>query len=162
MRKALFAPWRMEFIENHERLQGCVLCSMVEAKDDTKHHILARGKFSYVVMNKYPYSHGHMMVVPYRHEADFALLNLDELKEIGELTQRVVRLIRRDFQAVGFNIGINLGKAAGAGIDAHVHQHIVPRWVGDFNFMPVLAETKVISEHLDQTFKKLLSSWKTE
>jgi ATP adenylyltransferase len=159
MKHPLFAPWRMEFIENADDKKGCALCNLYQSKDDEKNHVIDRGKSTYVVMNKYPYSHGHLMVVPYRHENDWTRLTTDELIEMGSFTQKALRVMKRDFQADGFNVGVNLGRAAGAGIEDHVHQHIVPRWVGDFNFMPLFSETKIISEHLDQTFKRLTTSW---
>lgn len=159
LRHTLFAPWRMEFIENPESDSGCVLCKIHEADQDSEKHVIARGAMSYVVLNKFPYSHGHMMVVPYRHENDWTNLSSEEIAEIGSFTQTAIRIISKNFNTDGFNIGVNLGRAAGAGIEDHVHQHIVPRWVGDFNFMPLLSETKVISEHLDRTYQRILESW---
>ncbi|MDB5037312.1 MAG: histidine triad protein [Bacteriovoracaceae bacterium] len=159
MRHTLFAPWRMEFIENHDAEKECVLCKIPNAKMDAENHLIFRGKYCYVIMNKFPYSHGHLMVIPFRHEKDWTELNRDELLEMNELTQKALRVLKNELEANGFNIGVNLGKAAGAGIEGHVHQHIVPRWIGDFNFMPLLSETKIISEHLDQTYKKLSSGW---
>jgi len=155
----LFAPWRMEFIEKKPDLH-CVFCEMIKGGDDQKAQILHRGKHSYVVMNKFPYSNGHLLVVPYRHEKDWPNLTKEEVLELGEFTQKAVQVLSDILHAEGFNLGVNLGKAAGAGIERHVHQHIVPRWVGDYNFMPLLSEVKVISEHLQTTYRKLLEAWK--
>lgn len=159
MRKALFAPWRMSFIEKSKSKDSCVLCSIHLKNDDAESHIIAREEKVYLVMNKFPYSHGHLMVVPYRHEKNWTKLSADELAEMAKLTQRAIRVISKHFDTDGFNIGVNLGRAAGAGIEDHVHQHLVPRWVGDFNFMPLLSETKVISEHLDRTYERILKAW---
>jgi ATP adenylyltransferase len=157
--KTLFAPWRMEFIEGPEPISGCVLCDIAQNSDDPAFHVLEKRKHAYVVMNKYPYSHGHLMVVPCRHEASWAQLSQEEGAEIFELTQRALVTLGKALNAQGYNMGMNLGRVAGAGIEAHVHQHIVPRWSGDFNFMPLLAETKMISEHLDATYAKLKEMW---
>ncbi len=157
----LFAPWRMSFIEKHDDSKGCVLCQILSEVDSAKEpQILKVGKHAYVVMNKFPYSNGHLMVVPKRHEGDWLNLNSEELLELNQLTQESIRVLKSVFQPQGFNIGVNLGRAAGAGIEQHVHQHIVPRWVGDINFMPLLAEVKVISEHLQTTYHRIKQAWK--
>lgn len=151
----------MSFIEGHETSKECVLCQIPKANEDEKRLLLARGKCNYVVMNKFPYAHAHLMVVPLRHERDWTQLTSEELLELNQLTQKSLRVLKSCFQPEGFNLGVNLGKPAGAGIEAHVHQHIVPRWTGDFNFMPLLSETKVISEHLETTYERLRKAWDT-
>jgi ATP adenylyltransferase len=158
--KPVFAPWRMEFVENFKPSDGCPLCKIVSTTDDEKLQIIGRGKSAFVVMNKYPYSNGHLMVIPNRHESEWVNLSKDEVTELAELTQKALKALKRSLNPEGFNVGINLGKAAGAGIEAHVHQHIVPRWIGDTNFMPLLAEVKVISEHLETTYQKIRKVWK--
>jgi len=155
----LFAPWRMAFLEKHDENSGCVLCSIVQSKSDEEMQILKRGKHCYVVMNKYPYGNGHLMVVPNRHEGDWTKLESGELLELFGLTQDAIRALTQAFQPQGFNLGVNLGRAAGAGVEGHVHQHIVPRWLGDVNFMPLFSEVKVISEHLTTTFLRLKEAW---
>lgn len=159
---SLFAPWRMEFIESNKQGGDCVLCSIPGAQDLATTLCLHKAKYCYVVLNKFPYSHGHLMVVPYRHENNWTNLTSDELLELSLLTQKAIRILKKSFQAEAFNLGVNLGRAAGAGIESHVHQHIVPRWTGDFNFMPIFAETKVISEHLQKTFERLKAEWSNE
>jgi len=156
---SLFAPWRMEFIEKNGHYDSCVLCDIGKSDHREKDYVLWMGRLNYVVLNRFPYTHGHLMVVPLVHECDWTKLQPDTLAEMAELSQRAIRVFRSELKCEAFNMGVNLGRAAGAGIEAHVHQHIVPRWVGDFNFMPLLAETKVISEHLDATFARLKKGW---
>ncbi len=150
----------MEFIENHTSAVDCVLCSLLQDPDQMKVLIIAKSKSCYCVMNKFPYAHGHLMVVPNRHEKDWTQLTKEELLDLNETTQKAMRVLREAFKPDGFNLGVNLGRAAGAGIEGHVHQHIVPRWVGDYNFMPLFSETKVISEHLSTTHKRISEVWK--
>jgi ATP adenylyltransferase len=157
--EALFAPWRMSFIEKHDDKKGCVLCQISETKSDQEMQILKRGKTCFVVMNKYPYATGHLMVIPYRHESNWTELKENEILELSQLTQQAIRALTAAFKPEGFNLGVNLGRAAGAGIEGHVHQHIVPRWSGDVNFMPLFAEVKVISEHLEETYRRLVKAW---
>jgi len=156
--KPLFAPWRMEFIEKHDPSKGCVLCAVLKG-DVEGNQIIHKGKYNFVIINKFPYSNGHIMVVPNRHEGDWTKLTRDELLDLNELTQKALIALKAALNPQGFNMGVNLGKPAGAGIETHVHQHIVPRWVGDVNFMPLLSETKQISEHLETTFKKIKKAW---
>ena len=146
-RKNIWAPWRMEYITG-DKSGGCFLCRMFREKQDAKNHVLARGRTCAAVMNRYPYSTGHLMVAPYRHVADIVKLTRAESAEMMELTARCVAALRRAMNPQGFNIGINLGDAAGAGLKDHIHLHIVPRWIGDTNFMPVLADVKVMPQSL--------------
>ncbi len=124
--------------------------------------ILHRGPRTYVVMNRYPYNNGHLMIVPYRHCADLEQLSAEDSLELMQESQRATRILHREFGAEGFNVGFNLGKAAGAGIAEHVHVHVVPRWVGDTNFMPVLADTKVMPDYLEATYEKLVPFFREE
>ena len=150
----LWAPWRLEYIVG-EKTDGCIFCVFPKEYDDPKYKILARGSHAFVIMNTFPYSNGHLLIVPYRHTGDFAELSDEESLEILQLTQRCVRVLKEAFGPDGFNIGVNQGTAAGAGIADHIHLHIVPRWNGDTNFMPVFADIKVIPEALEKTYDKL-------
>jgi ATP adenylyltransferase len=150
----IWAPWRLEYITG-EKVDGCIFCVFPSRNSDEASRILARGKHAYVIMNAFPYSNGHLLVAPYRHIADFGELNEDESLEIMRLGQTCCAALKTICRPDGFNIGWNIGTAAGAGIAGHVHMHIVPRWNGDTNFMPVLADVKVIPEALDVTYAKL-------
>jgi ATP adenylyltransferase len=138
-----------------EKPEGCILCEKPKQSSDALNYILYRGDKNFIIMNTYPYNPGHLMIAPYRHEASLEGLTDAELHEHFEIVRRSIKVIRQAFNPAGFNIGINLGKVAGAGIDDHVHTHIVPRWQGDTNFMSVLSDTKVISEALVETYDKL-------
>ena len=139
--------------------EGCIFCDKVAENDDQANYILYRGKTCYVMLNLYPYNNGHLMVSPYRHVPSPEQLQEDELTEMMLLVNRSIRALRWAMHPDGFNIGVNIGKAAGAGIEEHVHIHIVPRWEGDTNFMPVLSQTRVIPELLDDTYRKLKAAW---
>ncbi|MBI1724661.1 MAG: HIT domain-containing protein [Candidatus Tectomicrobia bacterium] len=156
----LWAPWRREFVakgasSGEGRSGGCIFCALLGADDGPENLILHRGRCAYVVLNKYPYSSGHLMVVPLRHTADFTDLRAEEVAEMLLLAQRCVAALRERMSAHGCNVGFNLGKAAGAGIEEHVHLHVVPRWEGDHNFMAVLGEVRVIPEGLHSTYETL-------
>ncbi len=150
----LWAPWRLEYIVG-EKEEGCIFCEFPKRGDDTKHLILHRGALVYIIMNAFPYSNGHLLVAPYRHVGDISELTDEECREIMLLARKCCQVLREAVRPDGFNLGINLGTAAGAGIADHVHMHIVPRWNGDTNFMPVLADVKVIPEALEATYAKL-------
>jgi len=153
----LWAPWRMEYILGKKK-RGCVFCKKLKEKKSKEHLILYRGETVFVVMNKYPYTNGHLMVVPKRHCLSLEQLDNDELKELFDLLKVSVRVLKASFHPHGFNIGMNIGKTGGAGED-HLHLHIVPRWAGDTNFMPVLGKTRIISEYLEKTYEKLHSAF---
>jgi ATP adenylyltransferase len=162
----LRAPWRMTYIDSSsEEKRGdnkskeCIFCLYPRKDLDEENLILYRGKCAFVILNRYPYSNGHLMVVPYRHTAIFPSLTGDEKLEIMSLAQASSEVLQKTMKPDGFNIGINLGRASGAGIDSHLHMHIVPRWDGDTNFMSVTAETKVLPEALIVTRKRLLQTW---
>jgi len=138
-----------------EKPEGCILCEKPGQGDDALNYILYRGDKNFVIMNIYPYNPGHLMVAPYRHIANLEELTDEELGEHFQIVNRGIKLLRRVFNPGGFNIGINMGKVAGAGIDEHVHTHIVPRWQGDTNFMPVMSDARVVPEALAGTYKKL-------
>ena len=150
----LWAPWRLEYM-TADRVEGCIFCMFPQQDDDRRNRILLRGERAFVIMNAFPYSNGHLLIPPYRHVADLSELTDEESLEIMQLTQRSLLALKETFKPDGFNIGVNQGTAAGAGIADHVHIHIVPRWNGDTNFMPVFADVKVIPEALETTYDKL-------
>ena len=151
----LWAPWRMQYIEQGGRVQGCLFCELPVQNRDEENLILHRGKTGFIMLNCFPYNSGHLMVAPFKHTADMYELVDDELLEISRLVRYSVRLLTAAMQPDGFNLGMNLGRSAGAGVADHVHWHIVPRWDGDTNFMPVIADTKVLPESLQSTYDKL-------
>jgi len=160
--KRLWAPWRMEYILGEKTGGGCLFCVKAKESKDRENYILYRGQRCFIMLNIYPYNNGHLMIAPYQHAASVEDLDEETLTELMLLLNKSLRLLRRAMGPRGFNIGINLGKAAGAGIEEHVHIHIVPRWEGDTSFMPVLAETKVIPELLDGTYEKLMAALEKE
>ena len=150
----IWAPWRIQYIQI-EKPEGCILCEKPEQNKDALNYILYRGDKNFIILNSYPYNPGHLMVAPYRHVTSLEELTEEERHEHFEIVTRSIRVLRQVFNPGGFNIGINVGKAAGAGIEDHVHTHIVPRWQGDTNFMPVLSDIRVLPEALAETYKKL-------
>jgi len=155
--KQLWAPWRMKFILE-PRQGGCIFCSKPKENRDRENFIIYRGKKVFIMLNVFPYNNGHLMISPYRHITNVEDLYADEYTELFELLKRSITALKISMKPTGFNIGMNVGKSSGAGIK-HLHMHVVPRWVGDTNYMPVLAEVKVISEHLEQTYDKLLKAF---
>jgi ATP adenylyltransferase len=155
----IWAPWRMEFI-NQGGAHECFLCVKPKENFDEPNYILYRGKYNFILLNAYPYNPGHLLVAPYRHINSLELTEELELKEHHELVKQCVRLLGNVIKPAGFNIGMNLGRIAGAGLADHIHSHVVPRWQGDTNFMPVVAETKVLSEALAETYRKLHGCFK--
>lgn len=141
-----------------EKKKGCFFCQKLKEKKDVKNLILYQGEYVFVIMNKYPYAHGHLMVAPKRHCLDLEKLNPNELREIFEFLRASVQMLKANFHPHGFNIGMNIGKVGGAG-EKHLHLHIVPRWAGDTNFMPVIGKTKIVPEYLDKTYQKLCSTF---
>ncbi|MBN1153915.1 HIT domain-containing protein [candidate division KSB1 bacterium] len=150
----LWAPWRIDYILQPKG-DGCIFCDKPAEHDDQANLIPFRGETCYVIMNYYPYNNGHVMVVPYRHTSDLTSLSQDEYLEMMNLVSKSIQVINKALNPHGFNIGMNLGSVAGAGVKDHLHFHVVPRWNGDMNFMPVVGHTKVISEALEETCKKL-------
>jgi ATP adenylyltransferase len=155
--KHIWTPWRKPYVTGHSKREGCVFCRMVEqdVESDPQNYVLHRGRHAFSVLNLYPYNNGHLMVVPYDHLASLELLSAEAQADMMHLVCYSLDVMRRAMSPAGFNVGVNLGRAAGAGIDDHVHIHLVPRWHGDTNFMPVIAETRVIPELLDDTYKTL-------
>ena len=157
----LWAPWRMEYIKNSDKEDGCIFCNRLNADEDKQNLILYRGKSCFIIMNKYPYNNGHLMIVPNRHVGNFLELTDKEHLELDHLLKLSIKALQIAMQPQGFNVGMNLGRVAGAGIDDHLHYHIVPRWNGDTNFMPVIGENKVISESLAQSYEKIRQAIET-
>ena len=153
--KYLWAPWRMDYILRKKKRE-CFFCRNLKEKKSKKNLVLVQGESVFVVMNKYPYTNGHLMIVPKRHTVDLEQLDNNELKELFDLLKTSIRVLKSSLRPHGFNIGMNIGKVGGAGED-HLHIHLVPRWTGDTNFMPVIGETKIISEYLEETYQKLHS-----
>ncbi len=159
--KRLFSPWRSRYIESFksptEQKNECVFCSALPVSEDKERLVIHRSSHAFVIMNLYPYNSGHMMIVPNRHTADFALLTPQELTDAMKLLQTAQTALNELVKPHGYNIGMNLGRSGGAGIEDHLHWHIVPRWNGDTNFMPVLADLKLVSEDMEKQWELLRS-----
>lgn len=155
----LWSPWRMEYIQSEKEEGECVFCVEMGKKDGPENLIVFRGEGSFVILNRYPYTSGHVMVVPYQHVNWFENLEPNVRAEIMELTVKASKVLREIYHPQGFNIGANIGEAAGAGILNHVHMHVVPRWIGDTNFMSTLGKTRVLPEILEGTFWRVKNNW---
>jgi ATP adenylyltransferase len=153
--KVIWAPWRMAYITSSHKRSACIFCHKPRERRDASNLVLHRGRHGFVVMNRFPYNSGHLMVAPYAHVKSLESLRAEIVLELLKLTRLSLQVLRAEIRPEGFNIGINLGRVSGAGIEGHLHLHIVPRWNGDTNFMPLFAETRVIPEHLDATYRKL-------
>ena len=150
----IWAPWRMEYIKM-EKPEGCILCEKPAQDNDAEDYILYRGSKNFIIMNTYPYNPGHLLVAPYRHVSGLGELTDEERHEHFDIVSHGVEVLRQELAAEGFNVGVNMGKAAGAGIEDHIHTHIVPRWPGDTNFMTIVSDVRVVPEALAETYKKL-------
>ena len=157
----LWTPWRYRYIADASKDDRCIFCDALAANDDSKTLIVLRGAKNFVILNRYPYTSGHVMVVPYEHIADFAATDPDTLAEMMRLSQRVQTALAITYRPEGYNLGMNLGRAAGAGVTGHLHLHVLPRWSGDSNFMTVVAETRVEPEELPTTYEKLHAALKS-
>ncbi len=153
--KQLWSPWRMTYIEKSNKEEGCVFCNAQAKADGAENLIAHRGKLSYVILNRYPYTSGHLMVIPFKHVSTLEELDAETRAEMMELSSRCTTELGEIYKPQGFNLGINIGKAAGAGVLGHVHIHIVPRWAGDTNFMTAVGETRVLPESLEQTYERV-------
>ena len=154
--KILWAPWRIKYILGKK--EGCIFCDKVKENKDKENYVLLRGKNGFVMLNTFPYNNGHLMVAPYKHVPDLDSLEKDVLGELMGLVKTCTQILKKALKPEGFNIGINLGKVAGAGVEGHIHIHIVPRWGGDTSFISTVGDTKIIPESLDDTYKKLLAA----
>ena len=159
MTKPLWAPWRLEYVQSADEDGRCLFCRAAEPGADEEKLVVHRGEAAVVLLNKFPYSSGHLMVAPVRHAGDFAELSDEEALELHRLAGQGIGALAQIYSPQGYNLGWNLGRIAGAGIVDHVHLHVVPRWAGDTNFMPVLADVKVMPEHLVETRRKLADAW---
>jgi ATP adenylyltransferase len=157
--KYLWSPWRMTYIQKHKDEEECVFCDALKTPDGTENLIFYRGQQAFIILNRYPYTSGHLMVVSFDHKSSLEELGSKVRAEIMELAAQVMSLLRREYKAQGFNIGLNIGEAAGAGIEEHVHLHVVPRWKGDTNFMSSLGQTRVLPETLEDTYRRLKEAW---
>jgi ATP adenylyltransferase len=152
----LWTPWRYQYIAGASKSSsGCIFCDAMAANDDARMLIVLRGKKNYIILNRYPYTSGHVMIVPYEHVADFAGAHSETMCEMMLLAQRVQAALEKAYHPQGYNLGMNLGRAAGAGVQGHLHLHVLPRWCGDSNFMTVTGETRVEPEELATTYQKL-------
>lgn len=155
-RKVLFKPERLRYVRKLVKPEGCVFCHAVETGPSPESLLLYKGKSAIVILNKYPYNNGHLLILPRRHCGEFLEVTEDEHREMNQCLQAAIRALEESYRPSGFNVGLNLGSAAGAGIPEHLHYHVVPRWSGDTNFFPLIADTKVVVETLEQTYERLL------
>jgi ATP adenylyltransferase len=155
--KTLWAPWRMGYILS-DKTEGCIFCELPKQNNDRENLILYRSSHTYIIMNRYPYNNGHIMVVPYLHSPSLDGLNDETLLDFMKVTRHAVSSAKKAFMPEGFNIGINIGKVAGAGMETHIHLHMVPRWAGDTSFMTVFDDVRVIPEHVLSTYDKLFAA----
>ena len=157
--RQLWAPWRLEYVQSADEDDGCVFCRAASAGGEDAELVVHRGKLAFVLLNKFPYAVGHLMIAPFRHEGEFGSLSGEEALELHRFASLALGVLSDAMRPQGFNLGWNLGRIAGAGIVDHVHLHVVPRWAGDTNFMPVLADVKVLPEALADTRRKLAEAW---
>jgi ATP adenylyltransferase len=153
-----FTPWRMAYIGG-PKSAGCVFCAAAAATDDAAFQVVARGRHCFVILNRFPYNNGHVMVLPYEHTADLVALPTEVAQELVDMTRSAVDALGRSMHPTGYNIGMNLGEVAGAGIADHLHMHVVPRWNGDTNFMSVVGDTRLIPQSLEETWRVLREAW---
>jgi len=153
--KRLWAAWRMKYVTNADNETGCVFCNALAKPDDGQNLVVRRAEHAFVILNKYPYTSGHLMVAPFAHQASLELLESAERAEMMELVSQCIVVLRKIYNPHGFNVGINIGAAAGAGVPGHVHIHIVPRWNGDTSFMSTVGEVRVLPESLEETYRRV-------
>ncbi|MGA6983918.1 MAG: HIT domain-containing protein [Candidatus Sulfotelmatobacter sp.] len=158
----LWTPWRYAYVSTAEKAVGCIFCAAAKANDDAKTLIVHRGHHCFVILNAYPYTPGHAMIVPYAHLDQLRNLPPEAASEMMSLTQRLESIYRDLYHPDGVNLGMNIGKAAGAGIAGHIHMHVLPRWIADANFMTVVGETRILPETLDETWKRLTAAFQTQ
>ena len=150
------APWRKEYVRQISKMSGCIFCQALKSKDDKGAFILFRGAHNFIVLNKYPYTSGHLMIAPYKHLSSFERAKKESTDELSDLLKLSLKVLKKKYCPQGFNTGMNLGKCAGAGVADHYHLHVIPRWTGDSHFMPIVGETKVMIEDLKTTYDQLL------
>jgi len=157
--KHLWSPWRKAYVQNHKKEEGCIFCNRVGQADSSENLIVFRGDRAFVILNRFPYNNGHLMIAPYAHQPSLELLDAEARAEMMELAARAIEVLRALYRPEGFNLGVNIGEVAGAGVAGHVHLHVVPRWAGDTNFMSALGETRVLPEALEETWEKVRQGW---
>ena len=155
----IWTPWRMEYIQDHSEEEGCIFCLAVEAEDNGKNLVFYRGELVFMILNRYPYTSGHIMCVPYAHKNHLQDLARETRTEMMDLVSKSLEVLQSIYHPDGFNVGLNLGKLAGAGITAHLHMHIVPRWGGDTNFISTIGHTRVLPESLKDTYHRVKDVW---
>jgi len=151
----LWTPWRYAYVSAAATISGCIFCDLPKEGDDAKVHIVSRAKYCYIILNTYPYTNGHVMIVPFDHVDELHKLDKPAAHEMTELAQRMEAALRRLYAPDGINLGMNIGKAAGAGVAGHIHMHVLPRWVADANFVSVIGETRILPESLDMTYQRI-------
>jgi ATP adenylyltransferase len=150
------APWREEYVKNIYKMTECIFCRALKLKDDKKAYILHRGTHNFIMLNKFPYTPGHLIIAPYKHIASFDKARKEITDEMTDFLKLSLKVLKKKYHPHGFNTGMNLGNSAGAGVADHYHLHVIPRWVGDSNFMPLVGKTKVTLEDLNTTYNRLL------
>ena len=158
--EVLWAPWRMEYVSSDNKKGGCIFCPCDDRSQDEKRLILFRGNRSIVLMNRFPYINGHLLVAPLRHVSTLDALLPEEKLDLITMVEKSIGVLKEVMNPEGFNVGVNLGKAAGAGVEEHIHFHVVPRWIGDTNYMTVFGEVRVVPEHIQATYQKLVRFFK--
>jgi ATP adenylyltransferase len=156
------APWRKKYVLNACKMKECIFCRALEINDDKKSHILYRGSHNFIILNKYPYNPGHLMIAPFKHLDSIEKSEKKSTEELMNLLRMTINLLRKHYKPQGFNTGMNIGRCAGAGVVDHYHLHIIPRWVGDSNYMPIIGKTKIVIEDLQTTYDQLLPLFKGE
>lgn len=157
--KRIWSPWRAKFVQAKEKPNGCIFCDALTQADGLDNLVIARNKLSFVILNRYPYTTGHIMIVPFSHVPSYEDLDQATRCELMETISLATTILRKVYEPEGFNVGANLGLPAGAGVASHVHFHIVPRWIGDSNFMSTVGEVRVLPESLEDSYKKIRQAW---
>jgi|SRR5579875_312644 len=151
----LWTPWRYRYLSEPVKADKCIFCEALALNDDAKTHIVFRGQLSFIILNRFPYTTGHVMIVPYQHVGELSQCDPQALAEVMRLAQKMQSVLASTYHPEGFNLGMNLGRCAGAGVTGHIHMHLLPRWAGDANFMTTVAETRLEPEELSTTFERL-------
>jgi len=155
----LWSPWRMSYLQKHTKEPGCIFCTALEREDGPENLVVYRGKTTFAILNMYPYTSGHLMIVPCQHKPSLEKLDIECRGELMEIAAAAVQVLKAVYHPQGFNVGFNIGEAAGAGIESHIHMHVVPRWNGDTNFMSTLGMTRVLPETLEESYHRIRDAW---
>lgn len=157
--KIIWSPWRMKYIQNNHKADQCPFCAALEGSELSEHNLLFKGEKAFVILNRYPYTTGHLLILPLEHQEKMADLDQETRSEMMELINHALKVLDQTYHPEGFNVGLNMGEAAGAGIPKHLHWHIVPRWVGDTNYMTSVGDVRVLPETLEDTYQKIAAAW---